>query len=210
VKAKKKAKRKQRRALDKKPAFLAAFKVCCDLTASAEAIGIDRGQHYDWLKSDPKYAATFAEAKAEAIQSLHDRAVNRVMVGDFVPNVYQGRFCYPQEEYVLIPGKPAVEAVAALDWKEEGGPREAVEAVPEVKEVRAWRDVPGSRPLGTYRKSEMLHAQLLRAHIPAFRSSTVEVTGAGGGPVELSIVERLNAARNRLAAAKNAPEQKQS
>jgi hypothetical protein len=205
VKPKRKTKRPQRRLLRKKPAFLAAFKICADLTASAAAVGINRGQHYDWLKEpNGKYKAAFEAAKVEADQSLHDSAVHRAMVGIYEPLVYQGRFSYPMEEYIFKPAVEAVEAVTALDWKDEGGPRAAVEARAAIPAVMGIRDVPGAPPLGIYRRSEMLHLALLRAHIPAFRTNHVEVTGANGGPIEIGIVERLNAARNRLAALKNA------
>jgi hypothetical protein len=197
----KKPKRKQTRRINKKTAFLAAYVKCADLTASAAAIGINRSEHYRWLRLDPKYVAAFAQADVEATQTLLDRAVNRVMVGRFRPNVFQGRFCYPQEEYVVQVAVPAVEAVEARDWKEPGGGRDAVAAVAAVPEIRAWRDVPGAPPLGVYEQSEALHLALLRARIPAFRASNVELTGKDGGVIEIGIVERLNAARNRLAAA---------
>ncbi|MDP9024311.1 MAG: hypothetical protein M3N13_02900 [Candidatus Eremiobacteraeota bacterium] len=164
------AARKQRRALNKKPAFLAAFKACADLTASAKAVGINRGQHYEWLAKDATYAAAYEAAKVEATQTLHDAAVARALTGVFVPNVYQGRFCYPQENYEISP------AIPAGDWKDEN-PRPAVPA------VFGERDVPGSAPLGTWTRSEALHLALLRAHIPAFRANAVEITGAGGGPI---------------------------
>jgi hypothetical protein len=200
VKAKKKPKRKQRRALNKKPAFLAAFKVCASLTEAAAAIGIDRGQHYEWLRKDAKYAAAFEAAKEAAAQSLEDEAVTRARVGVYEPNVYQGKFVYPREEYEIEPAKPAA------DWKDDGGER------PETPAVMGWRDVPGAPPIGVWKKSDGLMMFLLRGFLPGKyrQQASVELTGAGGGPVELSIVERLNAARNRLAAAKNAPEQKQS
>jgi hypothetical protein len=191
-----KKKRPQKRLLNKRRAFLAAFKITADLTASAAAVGINRGQHYTWLaETNGKYAADFAAAEIEATQSLYDSAVNRAMVGIREPLVYQGQFSFPQEEYIIRPAAAAVEAVAALDWKEEGGPRAAVEAVAAIAEIRGWRNIPGAPPLGVYKRSEMLHLALLRARLSAFRTAAVEVTGANGGPLE--IVERLNAARDR-------------
>jgi hypothetical protein len=188
MRAAKRPKRKQKRSLNKKPAFLAAFKVCGSLTEAAAAVGIDRGEHYAWLLKDRKYAKAFEDAKPEMVQTLLDSAVTRALRGVFVPNVYQGRFCYPQENFEIEPGIPAV-------MNEKG---EVLRAA--IPARMGMRDVPGAAPLGTYVRSEMLHAALLRAHIAAFRAGTLEVTGKDGGPVEVGIVATLNAARNRLAA----------
>jgi hypothetical protein len=196
VRAKPKApKRIQRRRPNKKPAFLDAYKNCANLTAAAAAVGINRSIHYDWLRKDAKYRAAFDLADIEATQTLYDSAVQRALVGVYEPNVYQGQFIYPREEYVLTPAVPAVEAVEALDWKDEGGPRAAVAAVPAIPEVRAWRDVPGAPPLGIWKRSESLHLALLRAKIPAFRAASVEMTGKDGGAIEISLAEVLRERR---------------
>lgn len=186
----KKRKRVQTRLINKKSAFLAAFIESGSLTEAAEAVGINRRQHYEWLAKDPKYVAAFEAAKPQAAQTLHDLAVKRVKEGEFIPNVYQGRFCYPQEFYEKEPAKPAIEAAFGVD------------ARPAVPAVIGIRDIPDAAPLGRFRRSEMLHLALLRAHIPEFRNSTIELTGKDGGEIEIGIVDRLNAARNRLAAAK--------
>ncbi len=197
-------KRPQTRRIDKKPAFLAAFRQCCNLKEAARRVGIDRGEHYDWLRKFPDYAKAFDASLTEARANLVDVAVERAFVGDFVPNVYQGRFCYPQEEYVIREASPAVEAVAALDWKEEGGPREAVAAVEAVTELRAMRDVPGAAPLGMYRKSEMLNAILLRAWVPEFKAA-VELTGKDGGAIQVSLAEVLRERRAKREGAETGP-----
>lgn len=177
------AKRRQKRALNKKPAFLAAVAVCGSVTEAAAATGIDRKLHYGWLRSDAAYPARYAEAKALGEDALEDEATNRAMNGVYVPNVYQGRFLYPQEEYTVT---PAVGAVTALDWKEPGGPRDAVAAV---EEVTAFRDRPGALPFGVWVKSDALLLARIRAAKPAYRQNAVELTGAGGGPVTVSLAE---------------------
>src|SRR5581483_12230405 len=55
------------------------------------------------------------------------------------------------------------------------------------------------RQLGIFRRSEGLMGRLLKAFMPEryAERGAVELTGKGGGPIE--IVERLQAARNRLA-----------
>lgn len=188
-------KRIQTRSVDKKPAFLAAYVGCANLTRAAELVGIDRGQHYDWLRSDPEYKKAFAEAKLQAGDTIRDAAVDWAMVGVYEPNVFQGRFVYATRKRALhtlkngdeIDGEAlaliakfgnAVEVVASREVEEEYGP-----------------------PLGVYRRSEGLLARLLKAHLPAEFGDklSAELTGKNGGPIELGIVERLNAARARAA-----------
>ena len=153
--------------------------------------------HYVWLaEPNGKYKAAFEAAKIQAVQSLLDSAVHRAMVGIYEPLVYQGNFSYPQEEYVFAPAVAAVEAVTALDWKDPGGPREEVAAVAAVPEQRRWRNIPGAPPIGLHKRSEMLHAQLLRAWIPEFRTTTTEVTGAAGGPIENALTVTFVKARD--------------
>ena len=180
--------RKPRAVIDRKAAFLKALAVTGRIGQAAKAAGVDRGQHYDWIKADPDYHARFLAARERAGDALEDEAVERAMQGVYEPNIFQGRFLYPQEEYVV---KPEV--------------RDAKGRVVE-REERGWRDVPGSRPLGVWKKSDMLLLATLRAAKPERYRQTgaFELTGPGGGPIE--IVERLNAARSRMAALKNADE----
>jgi hypothetical protein len=168
--------------VDKRAAMLAAFAACGSLRDAATAAGIDRKQHYHWLKTDPAYFERFQEAKTHAAQSLEDEAVERATRGVYEPNVFQGRFIYPQEEYVETP--------AVIGPR--GGIREP--------ERRAWRDKPGAAPLGTWRKSDTLLALLLRGWMREKYGmhGSLELSGPGGAPIE--IVQRLNAARARMAA----------
>ena len=170
--------------IDRKAAFLAAFVVTASVSAAAEAAEMDRGQHYEWLRSDPDYALRYAEARLQAGDQLEGSASERAMVGVFEPNVFQGRFIYPQEEYVV---KEAV-----LDKR-----GRVIE-----EEERATRDVPGAQPFGVWKRSEMLHALLLRGFLPERyrQAGQFELTGPGGGAIAVEIVERLNRARSRTSA----------
>lgn len=164
--------------LDKRKAFLRAYSVCASIRQAAKTVRIDHHQHYEWLK-EPAYSAAFQQAKVEAAQTIEDDAVEWARIGLFEPNVYQGKFVYPQEEYVV---KPAVT-----------GPRGAIRE----PEVRGWRNVPGAPPYGVYKRSEAVMLRLLSGFMPEkYRANaSVELSGPDGGPMEL--VRRLEAGRER-------------
>jgi hypothetical protein len=95
---KKPAKKKpQTRLIDKKPAFLAAFVEAASVTVAAEAAGIDRSLHYQWLDADPEYVKAFEQARRRAAQELEDDAIQWARKGIYEPIVYQGAFSYPQK-----------------------------------------------------------------------------------------------------------------
>lgn len=65
----------------KKRAFLVAFAQCGNVAQAAELAGIHRTTHYDWLGSDPQYAAAFVEAEDEAADRLEQEARRRAVEG---------------------------------------------------------------------------------------------------------------------------------
>jgi hypothetical protein len=156
--------------VDKKPAFLAAFVKSANLTAAAKKVRMDRGTHYDWLREDPEYVKAYAQARIQAGDTLKDIAVEWSCKGVFEPLVYQGRFQYKQRPVLDENGEPLRNSLTRELITEDYGPK-----------------------LGIYRRSEGLHARLLKAFLPdefADRGA-VEVTGANGGPVENSITVTL-------------------
>jgi hypothetical protein len=178
MKRKTPAKRKQKRAVNKKPAFLAAFKVSASLTEAAAATGIDRGQHYDWLRSDPKYAEAFEQARIEAGQSLEDDAIAWARKGIFEPIVYQGSFCFAQRERVkctLLDGREVFAEELPDDYNPEW-----------IQSKRVILESYGP-PLGIYRRSEGLMSRLLKAFLPSRYADrgAVEISGPKGGPIPL-------------------------
>jgi hypothetical protein len=148
---------------DRKSAFLAAYAVCASIAQAAKAAGVARRAHYDWQRQDPDYPARFEQAYQESNHALEDSAVERAMIGVYEPNVFQGKFVYPERE-VVIPAK---------------------DGYPERVELRP---IPGARPLGVYKRSEMLHALLLRGRMRERYGNfgTVEVSGLGGGAIPLA------------------------
>src|ERR1017187_220053 len=172
---------KKRRGVSRQSAFLAAFGISGRVSKAAKASGQERDLHYRWLKEDPDYPALFAEAKARAVQAWEDEAVKRATEGVFEANSHQGAFVYPIKGFHKNP--------------ETGLPD------PD-------RPIYGKTPYGVTKLSDRLLEFLLRGAKPeTYREQrTVEITGAGGGPIE--IVERLNAARKRLAKGNDASETK--
>ena len=144
---------------------------------AAKACKIERDMHYRWMANDPEYPALFADAKAKAAQSWEDEAVRRATEGVFEPNTFKGEFVYPIVGY-------EVDKVTGEDRISSMGDR-----IP----------IYGKRPLGVMKLSDKLLEFLLRGNKPeTYREArTVEISGPGGGPIE--IVERLNAARKRMA-----------
>jgi len=72
----------------KQAAFLAAFAELGNVTGAAEAAGVHRQRHWEWLK-DPGYADRFADAQEQAVERLETEARRRAIVGVEEP-VYQG------------------------------------------------------------------------------------------------------------------------
>jgi hypothetical protein len=92
--------------LSKKPAFLAAYRVCASITKAAAALKIERTLHYRWLEEDPEYAKAFAAARREAGEALEDEAIRRAYAGFEEPVIYQGSLCYSPDQIDRKTGKP--------------------------------------------------------------------------------------------------------
>jgi hypothetical protein len=65
----------------KKELFLTAFAETCTVTHAADAAGIDRRTHYDWLKADQEYAEQFRAAEQSVADSLEAEAIRRARDG---------------------------------------------------------------------------------------------------------------------------------
>ena len=76
----------------KKRAFLAAYAKSGNISTAAEAAGIDRRRHYEWLADDPdgSYAAAVAAAYDQAGDYLEEKARQRATEGWEEPVWYQG------------------------------------------------------------------------------------------------------------------------
>jgi hypothetical protein len=74
-------------------AFLEAYRRTASVTLAARAARVHRSIHYLWML-EPKYAADFGAAQAEAADLLEDEAIRRAHQGLAKPIVYQGSFQY--------------------------------------------------------------------------------------------------------------------
>lgn len=73
----------------KKEAFIRAYRELASITGAADAIGMPRGRHYEWMHQDEWYVAEFAAAEEAVVDMLEQEAVRRAVRGNERP-VYQG------------------------------------------------------------------------------------------------------------------------
>ncbi len=79
-------------AVAKAHAFLAAYRLNGDVTASAAAVGIDRAMHYRWLRN-AAYARDFAQADIDYGTDLEAVAKRIAKDGNLEPVFWQGQAC---------------------------------------------------------------------------------------------------------------------
>lgn len=75
----------------KKRAFLAAMANTANVLRAAEIAGIDRDNHYLWLKKDPDYATAFEIARGRGADALEAEAVRRAHEGVTKPIFHGGK-----------------------------------------------------------------------------------------------------------------------
>lgn len=168
--------------LDLRDAFLAAFRACCSVTEAAEAVQINRSQHYRWMEEpDGKYRLRFEALLPEAAGVLEDIAVAWVRRGLFEPEIYKGRYQYePRERVRCILADGTEEFEDKLPTKH-----------PKIISRRTVMTADGAQ-IGTYRKSERVLGILLAAHLPEKYGNKVAITG------ELEITDPDDAKRELI------------
>ena len=83
----------------KKDKFIAAFKLLCNISKAAVEVGISRLDHYDWLKTDPKYVEAYEAALEPANGVLEDEMRRRAIDGVAEPVYYKGDVCGSIQKY---------------------------------------------------------------------------------------------------------------
>jgi transposase-like protein len=160
---------KKKRGVSKRRAFLAAFAATASVTRAARAARIDRSLPYRWLKEDSEYARDFAQAFAQAGETLEAEAIRRAHEGVDEPLTYQGRFTYKQR---LVKGTATTLAVDG--------------SIVEPGTADHYEDY--GRPLAVRKYSDGLLQFLLKGFMKERYSdrSSVEVSGVGGAAILLS------------------------
>jgi hypothetical protein len=164
--------------------FLDKLRETCNVSAACREIGISLSTADNYRKAFPAFAEAWEHAIAEASDNLEQEARRRAMHGIETPVLYQGQPTYilerdrnghiVEEEYDTgmrdLADKPIMGRRAKLSLDVNGNPR--------VLTIRAY--------------SDSLMALLLKAHKPdKYRENTsLELSGKGGGPVQLSDVEK--------------------
>jgi hypothetical protein len=73
--------------------FLVEFAKSGAISKAAKAAGINRCTHYEWMKTDPDYAAVFASTREEYTELLELEADRRAVQGTDRPVFYEGQVC---------------------------------------------------------------------------------------------------------------------
>lgn len=146
----------------KKRAFLAAIANTASIVRAPEIVGIDRDNHYIWLKKDPEYAAAFEIAWKRGADGLEAEAVRRAYEGVTKP-IFHG-------------GKRAIDVVQNPDGS--------------IK--RDERGKPMGVPAAVREYSDTLLIFLLKGRNPAVFGDRLrqEHSGEGGGALRQEIVVR--------------------
>jgi hypothetical protein len=73
--------------------FLETFRENGNIKAAAKAANVNRSTVYDRKQSNADFAALFAEAEADAVDTLEEEAYRRAVTGTQEPVYYQGEVC---------------------------------------------------------------------------------------------------------------------
>lgn len=83
----------------KRAAFLEQLAQLGNITAAAEAVGIDRVTAYRWRDADPEFAEAWADALEQAADRIELEARRRAVEGVDEPVFYQGTQCGTVRKY---------------------------------------------------------------------------------------------------------------
>lgn len=160
---------------EKLTAFCAVLAETCNVSRACAAIGVSRYTAYKWRQDMPDFAEAWDDAKKAGLLGLEDEAHRRAFEGVDDPLTHQGQFTY----------------LYRVVKDDDGNPKRH----PETGEIlrEPVLDEAGEHKVAAVRKySDTLAIFLLKAHDPAkYRENTrMELTGANGGPLQISETER--------------------
>lgn len=145
---------------DWKPAFLAALREYPIIQHACNAVGIERTTAYKARKEDEKFAEEWEHAMEAGIDRAEQEAFRRAVVGFEEPVIDKGRLAYQYERYLDDEGNEQFRPV--LD--EKGQPV----------------------PLTVRKHSDALLGLVLKGRRNQYGTTRTELTGADGGPVNLT------------------------
>lgn len=171
---------------EKLTAFCAALAETCNVGRACAAVGVSRWTAYHWRKEMPDFAKAWDDAMKAGLLALEDEAHRRAFEGVEKPVTHQGKFTYLYREAKDADGNPILDELTNT---------------PKLEPVL---DEQGNHKVAAVREySDTLAIFLLKAHDPErYReNSRMELTGANGGPVQISDTERAAKIQAILAAA---------
>jgi hypothetical protein len=181
-------------------AFCAALAETANIGRACAAVGMGRTTAYEWREADAEFAELWDRAMKIGVTALEDEAKRRAFEGVDKPIVHKGQFTYEYE-------RDEKGNLVFDEHTEEIDDKEVV-----IKTPRLKLDDHGRPKIATVKEySDTLAIVLLKAHDDKYRDKTsMELTGADGGPVQFSDTERaakvaalLSAAKQRKEAADN-------
>jgi hypothetical protein len=174
-----------------KQVFIEALTESGNVAAAAKVIGYSVRYMYEVRDADPEFKEAWKHALDERFENWIAMCRQRAFEGHQEPVIYQGMVTYLRDFDAIDPdtGKPFPPHLAPIKRDENGAPV----------------------PLTQRKFSDSLVKPLLAAHRPEYRdASTLALTGAEGGPVEINdaaaaarIAAILEEARARRDAADN-------
>lgn len=176
--------------------FLEALKRTGIVSRACDAVGVLTGTVYSLRKRDADFAAAWDDALEVAVDRLESEAWRRAHDGVEEPIVYQGQLTPLWERDEL--GHVIEDTVIRVVTNDKGEREERAHQVP-----RQQLDEQGRPKFLTVRKhSDPLLMFLLKGLRKKFATERTEVTGADGGPVQMSDTDRAARLAQILAVAK--------
>ena len=161
-----------------KTTFLLSLAETGELRRACLSVDVPVWLLFQWRKKDAQFAEDWATALEAGKTILEAEAYRRAIEGVRKPLFYQGQPIYLHRSVIGEDGEPV---------KDEQG-RELREV------VRDANGQPVQAAEVTY--SDSILMAMLKAHVPAYQDKTnVELTGAGGGPIETKNLSELEVAR---------------
>lgn len=161
-----------------KTTFLLALAETGELRRACMSVDVPVWLIFQWRKKDAQFGEDWAAALEAGKTILEAEAYRRAIEGTRKPLFYQGQPIYQYRTLVDEFGRPMLDEqgrdIREVIRDENGQPVQAAEV----------------------NYSDSILMAMLKAHVPAYQDKTkLELTGAGGGPIETKNLSELEVAR---------------